>query len=193
MLTADFDYDLPEELIAQRPAAPGGSRLMVPAAAQPHRRVDELPELLRAGDLLVVNDTRVIPARLHARRLPGGGRLELLLTEKRGPRQWEALVKPGRRAKPGTRLELDDRLAAEVVSVTDDGRRRLETDRRRYQTVFARHPGAIAAPTAGWRWAPPWRGRSKASPRPTEQCRPATAGRRYSSTPPTASGRSTCC
>ncbi len=181
MLTADFDYHLPEELIAQRPAAPGGSRLMVPAAAQPHRRVDELPELLCAGDLLVVNDTRVIPARLHARRLPGGGRLELLLVEKRGPRQWEALVKPGRRAKPGTRLELDDRLAAEVVSVTDDGRRRLEfsgevephlerlghvplppyirrgdddTDRQRYQTVFARRPGAIAAPTAGLHFTP---------------------------------------
>ena len=102
MHLADFDYELPEELIAQRPASPGASRLLVPGSPVPHRRIADLPELLSPGDLLVVNDTRVIPARLQARRPPSGGRVELLLVEKHGPHDWDALVKPGRRARPGT-------------------------------------------------------------------------------------------
>ncbi len=178
MRTRDFDYELPESAIAQRPAERGSSRLLVTDAAGEarHRGVAELPGLLRAGDLLVVNDTRVIPARLYGRRLPGGGRVELLLVEKRGPREWEALGKPGRRLRPGTRLELADDLVAEVLSAGAGGMRRLElsreiepdlerighvplppyirraddaADQRTYQTVFARRPGAIAAPTAG--------------------------------------------
>lgn len=178
MLTADFDYHLPESAIAQRPAERGGSRLLVIGGAgeERHRAVAELPRILRPGDLLVVNDTRVIPARLFGRRRPGGGRLELLLAESIDSRSWDALVKPGRRAKPGTVIDFDGGLEAEVVGKGEDGRYRLRfsrevegdlersghvtlppyikrpddrADRADYQTVFARRPGAIAAPTAG--------------------------------------------
>ena len=140
-----------------------------------HRRVRDLPELLRPGDLLVINDTRVIPARLFGRR-PGGGRIEILLTTKAGDRDWDALVKPGRRARPGTVIHLDESLTAEVLDKEETGRHRLRfsepiephldrlghmplppyiqradeaEDHERYQTVWARNPGAIAAPTAG--------------------------------------------
>lgn len=189
MRTADFDYQLPAESIAQRPAPRGTSRLLVVGAegAARHRRVADLPELLRAGDLLVVNDTRVIPARLEGRRrLPTGelgGRVEILLLEKIGPRTWEALAKPGKRLRVGGEIELGDPdskdaapIAAEIVEVGEEGRRRLRfaeeiephldrlghvplppyihrpddaADRDTYQTVFARDPGAVAAPTAG--------------------------------------------
>ncbi len=181
MLTDDFDYDLPDEAIAQRPAPRGTSRLLVldEAGDGRHRRVSDLPRLLRAGDLLVVNETRVIPARLYARR-PTGGRVELLLVERHGPTEWDALVKPGRRARPGTRLSLDD-LEVEVLAKSEDGRHRVRfsepvephlerlghvplppyvkrdddpADRDDYQTIFARNPGAIAAPTAGLHFTP---------------------------------------
>ena len=174
MLTRDFDYELPEERIAQEPAPRGESRLLVLDAEGPerHRRVRDLPKLLRPGDLLVLNDTRVIPARLYGLR--GEGRMEVLLVEKLGDREWEALVRPGRRAKPGVVILFED-LSAEVVEKRED-RYRLRfsepvephldrlghiplppyihrpdkaSDRDRYQTVFARTPGAIAAPTAG--------------------------------------------
>lgn len=177
MLTSDFDYDLPEESIAQEPAPRGESRLLVLDAEGPdrHRRVRDLPGLLRAGDLLVLNDTRVIPARLFGvREGSGGGRMEILLIEKTGDREWEALVRPGRRARPGTVLRFEE-LTAEVVDKREDRYRlrfhepvepyleRLghvplppyirrpdrEADRERYQTVYARNPGAVAAPTAG--------------------------------------------
>ena len=177
MLTRDFDYELPPESIAQQPAPRGESRLLVldREGAERHRRVRDLPELLRPGDLLVLNNTRVIPARLFGRR-PGGGQIEILLTGKAGDREWDALVKPGRRAKPGTVIELDAGLTAEVIEKEESGRHRLRfsepvephldrlghvplppyiqrpddaADRERYQTVYARHPGAIAAPTAG--------------------------------------------
>ena len=109
MLTSDFDYHLPDEAIAQRPLPRGDSRLLVldGAGEERHRRVRDLPRLLRPGDLLVVNDTRVIPARLFARRRPGGGKVELLLVDKVGEREWDVLVKPGRKARPGTVLDLD--------------------------------------------------------------------------------------
>jgi S-adenosylmethionine:tRNA ribosyltransferase-isomerase len=181
VLTRDFDYELPEERIAQEPAPRGESRLLVLDAKGPERhcRVRDLPGLLRPGDLLVLNDTRVIPARLYGRR--GQGKMEVLLVEKLGGIEgveWEALVRPGRRAKPGTEI-LFEGLAAEVVDKRED-RYRLRfsepvephldrlghvplppyihrpehrpdeaADRDRYQTVFARIPGAIAAPTAG--------------------------------------------
>jgi S-adenosylmethionine:tRNA ribosyltransferase-isomerase len=180
---ADFDYELPAERIAQHALPRGESRLLVVDAAGParHRRVAELPSLLRAGDLLVVNDTRVIPARLFARRLPGGGEVELLLVERHGPTEWDCLARPGRKARPGTRLELSPDVGAEVIAKRDDGRHRLRfsqpiephldrlghvplppyitradeaADRERYQTVFARRPGAIAAPTAGLHFSP---------------------------------------
>ncbi len=177
MLTRDFDYHLPASSIAQEPAPRGESRLLVLDGTGPrrHARVRDLPRLLRPGDLLVVNDTRVIPARLFGRRA-GGGRMELLLVRRTGEREWEALVKPGKRARPGTAIELGPGLSAEVVDKDDEGRYRLRfsepvephlerlghvplppyihrpdapEDRERYQTVYARRPGAIAAPTAG--------------------------------------------
>lgn len=187
MLISDFDFDLPDAAIAQEAAPRGESRLLVLAAAGKarHRRIADLPELLRPGDLLVVNDTRVIPARLFARRETtadgGGGRVELLLVEKLDDCDWECLVRPGRKAQPGTRLVLDDALSAEVIARLGDGRRRVRfsapvephldalghvplppyikrpdaaADRERYQTVFAAQPGAIAAPTAGLHFTP---------------------------------------
>lgn len=191
MLVRDFDFELPEKAIAQHAAPRGESRLLVLDAEgdERHRRVRDLPALLRPSDLLVVNDTRVLPARLFGRRQPGasigarpaeaargGGRVELLLAERHGEREWDALLKPGRRAPPGTVIELSDELSAEVIARGEDGRFRLRfsapvephlerlghvplppyihradeaADRERYQTVYAREPGAIAAPTAG--------------------------------------------
>ncbi|HUO86370.1 MAG TPA: tRNA preQ1(34) S-adenosylmethionine ribosyltransferase-isomerase QueA [Thermoanaerobaculia bacterium] len=197
MLTADFDFELPEEAIAQRPVARGEARLLVldRPGADRHRRVHELPSLLRRGDLLVVNDTRVIPARLHGRRRPGGGGVEILLVERVGEREWDVLARPGRKARPGTVLDFGTGADGEPVSgemigreedggaTSDDhgdgdgdGRRRIRfahpiephlehlghvplppyikradeaADRATYQTVYARSPGAIAAPTAG--------------------------------------------
>jgi S-adenosylmethionine:tRNA ribosyltransferase-isomerase len=178
VLTRDFDYDLPPESIAQQPAPRGASRLLVLDREGPdrHRTVRDLPRLLQPGDLLVLNDTRVIPARLYGHRQGGTGTIEILLTEKANDRDWDALVKPGRRAKPGTVIAFDDGLTAEVIEKDPAGRHRLRfsepiephldrlghvplppyiqrpdeaEDRERYQTVYAKSPGAIAAPTAG--------------------------------------------
>jgi len=177
VLTRDFDYELPPERIAQHPAPRGASRLLVLDREGPerHRHVRDLPDLLHSGDLLVINDTRVIPARLFGRRA-GGGQIEILLTGKAEDREWDALVKPGRRARPGTVFTLDEGLTAEVIEKEETGRHRLRfsepiephlerlghmplppyiqredeaEDRERYQTVWAKNPGAIAAPTAG--------------------------------------------
>ncbi|HEV7503634.1 MAG TPA: tRNA preQ1(34) S-adenosylmethionine ribosyltransferase-isomerase QueA [Thermoanaerobaculia bacterium] len=178
MLTSDFDFELPAASIAQEAAPRGESRLLVldREGADRHAHVRDLPRLLRPGDLLVLNDTRVIPARLFGRRAGWTGKMELLLVESLGEREWDALVKPGRRAKPGTMIELEENLTAEVILKREDGRhllrfsepvephlerlghvplppyiRRPDTpeDRERYQTVYARNPGAVAAPTAG--------------------------------------------
>jgi S-adenosylmethionine:tRNA ribosyltransferase-isomerase len=180
VLTSDFDYDLPAASIAQEPAPRGESRLLVldRPAPERHSRVRDLPRLLRPGDLLVLNDTRVIQARLYGRST-GGGRMEVLLIERVAEREWEALVKPGRRARPGTVIEIAEGLAAEVVDKREEGsahryllrfsepiephlerlghiplppyihRPDTSEDRERYQTVYARSPGAVAAPTAG--------------------------------------------
>lgn len=182
MLVSDFDFELPADRIAQEPAPRGSSRLLALDAegAARYRRVSELPQLLRRGDLLVVNDTRVIPARLHGRR-PSGGAIELLLVERQDESTWDVLAKPGRAARPGMTVELDGGITAAVLASGEDGRRRvrfsepiephldrlghvplppyikrpdLAADRERYQTIFARQPGAIAAPTAGLHFTP---------------------------------------
>lgn len=174
MRTSDFDYHLPPEAIAQHPGTRGGSRLLVVGRTTAERRFGDLPDLLDAGDLLVVNDTRVIPARLRARRATGG-RVEILLVERAAPAEWWCLLRPGRRMGPGARLFLDGGPAARVEE-RGGGRFRLRfdeplhprleaigevplppyierpptpEDRDRYQTVYAKRPGAVAAPTAG--------------------------------------------
>ncbi|HSB09362.1 MAG TPA: tRNA preQ1(34) S-adenosylmethionine ribosyltransferase-isomerase QueA [Blastocatellia bacterium] len=197
MLVSDFDYDLPERLIAQEPAgARDRSRLLLVNRAT-GELVDsvfaDLPDHLRAGDLLVLNNTRVFPARLIGRRLRVtprgdtvlGGRVEVFLVSRIEPLVWETLVKPGRSLLPGARVEFArGKLTAEVIEWREGGRRivrfesagdfdqiinrigrtplppyikRDEEDRldaQRYQTVFARVRGAVAAPTAGLHFTP---------------------------------------
>ena len=177
--TSDFDYHLPPEAIAQHPGERGESRLLVLGRTTAERRFAELPDLLDPGDLLVVNDTRVIPARLRARR-PTGGRLEILLVERQESASWWCLLRPGRRLPPGAPLAVEGGPSARVEERAD-GRFRLtfeqpiepllkeigETplppyidrpveprDRERYQTVYAARPGAVAAPTAGLHFTP---------------------------------------
>ena len=190
MLVADFDFELPESLIAQEPRPRGASRLLlVDRAAKSWReaRVADLPGLLTPGDLLVVNDTRVFPARLVGRRDPSGGAVECLLLEQIDAAHWHALVHPGQKLKPGARMVFDDAarapgvvLRATVLERRYFGRRLIEIavegrstvdeaidalghtplppyihrpdtpeDRERYQTIFARVRGSVAAPTAG--------------------------------------------
>ncbi len=180
--TSLFDYDLPAALIAQHPPEQrGASRMMVVAAGRgeaEHRAFGELAELLLPGDCLVLNDTRVIPARLLGRK-DTGGQAEVFLLKQLGGDEWEALVRPARRMPPGTTVSFGEVLAATVlaepqrgktiVKLAYDGeleaalgkvgvtplppyiRREREDprDRHRYQTVYAAEPGAVAAPTAG--------------------------------------------
>jgi len=183
--TDELDYALPEELIAQRPAARrDASRLLVHRrdGAIEHRRFDELVDLLDAGDLVVVNSSRVLRARIAVRRPTGGGG-EVLLIEERADGLWEALVRPSRRTRPGMSLTAQEgELAIEPVEDLGGGRwlvrpsragagleRALELAGRlplppyirdpavpdeRYQTVYARLPGSAAAPTAGLHFTP---------------------------------------
>jgi S-adenosylmethionine:tRNA ribosyltransferase-isomerase len=203
---SDFDFDLPEELIAQHPPeSRGGSRLVVVDRAtkqSQHTTFDRLPSYLQRGDVLVVNDTRVFPARLLGHRVPSGGAVECLLvrrvgdgaldvgsSEERSSEVWEALMHPGQKLKPGSNVcfERDGvRLNGEVLERHFFGRRSIrlqspggepvadlierighvplppyikrddaEADRERYQTVFARASGSVAAPTAGLHFTEP--------------------------------------
>jgi S-adenosylmethionine:tRNA ribosyltransferase-isomerase len=171
----ELDYDLPAERIAQVPIEPrDAARLLVdqgPDVPPEHRHVRDLPTLLEAGDLLVVNDTRVRRARLHLRK-DSGGAVELLLLEPAADGDgWEALVRPSKKVQPGSVVRDDGGLAVEVADDLGDGRRRVRVlagdpdavgelplppyihttlqDAERYQTVYSRRPASAAAPTAG--------------------------------------------
>jgi S-adenosylmethionine:tRNA ribosyltransferase-isomerase len=184
MKTSDFDYHLPKELIAQTPMEPRDhSRLMVVSRADGsilHRRFYDLPNYLRHGDLLVFNDSRVFPARLHGTRTGTGGRIELLLLHRLSPGVWRALVRPGRRMRQGDAFEVaggGHTLRGEVLQVSADGSRTVRLsdegaldvvgvvplppyihkpleDAERYQTVYSRVMGSVAAPTAGLHFTP---------------------------------------
>lgn len=181
MKTSDFAYDLPEELIAQDPLADrASSRLMVldkHTGQITHRIFHDISEYLRPGDCLVLNDTKVIPARLIGEREETGGKVEVLLLKRGENNVWETLVKPGKKARPGTRLVFGGGLLrAEVVDIVEEGNRLIRfeydgifeeildqlgqmplppyithqlKDKNRYQTVYAKYEGSAAAPTAG--------------------------------------------
>ena len=194
MRTADFDFVLPPELIAQHPAPKRDqSRLLVlhrDGNRLEHRRFPDLLEFLRAGDVLVLNDSRVIPARLHGANARTAGKFEILLLEENGPNDWWVMLRPGKRARIGTQIIFSDAdgkpadIRATVMETNDEGHRRLHfsgtpdirreldrlgevplppyiqrfgrlpEDKERYQTVFARTDGSVAAPTAGLHFTP---------------------------------------
>jgi S-adenosylmethionine:tRNA ribosyltransferase-isomerase len=181
MQTSDFDYDLPESSIAQTPAEPrDSSRLLVlnrDTGTLEHRIFRDVGDYLRPGDLLVLNQTRVIPARIYARK-ETGGRVELLLLRRRDELTWEALV-GGKGLRVGKRVEVESGPQAEIVEILDGSERLIKfsepiepyfanvgnvplppyiheklEDPERYQTVYARKPGSAAAPTAGLHFTP---------------------------------------
>ena len=194
MRTADFDFGLPTELIAQHPAPKRDeSRLLVLHRGEnrvEHRRFPALLEFLRSDDVLVLNNSRVIPARLRGVNAKTGGKFEILLLEENAPNDWWVMLRPGKRARIGTQIIFCDADAkmgdvrATVVETNDEGQRRLQfsgtseirreldrlgevplppyilregklpEDNDRYQTVFARTDGSVAAPTAGLHFTP---------------------------------------
>ena len=181
MNVKDYDYDLPEELIAQDPLeARSSSRLMVldrQTGDVEHRHFTDILEYLHPGDCLVINNTKVIPARLFGVKEDTQAKIEVLLLKRKENDIWETLVKPGKKAKPGTKLVFGDGLlTAEVVDVVEEGNRLIQfhydgifeeildqlgqmplppyithqlKDKNRYQTVYAKYDGSAAAPTAG--------------------------------------------
>lgn len=182
MKTTDFDYHLPPERIAQEPVEPrDSSRLLVLNRASgeiEHTHFSQIATYLRPGDLLVANRSRVVPARIYGRKLPGGGKVELLLLEQIEPQRWKALV-GGKGLSVGRRIDVDGGLEAEVVEELEGSQRVLVfnkppeqaliavgkmplppyihaplRDPSRYQTVYARETGSVAAPTAGLHFTP---------------------------------------
>jgi S-adenosylmethionine:tRNA ribosyltransferase-isomerase len=188
MRTDDFQFKLPPELIAQHPAAKRDeSRLLVFSRNEnrvEHKRFPELVDFFRPGDVLVLNNSRVIPARLRGINSKTGGKFEILLVEENGPNDWWAMIRPGRNARPGTQIILNQQnnqtaISATVMEISPGGNRRLKfsgtanilheldhlgemplppyiqrdneeaADKERYQTIFAKPAGSVAAPTAG--------------------------------------------
>ena len=177
----DFDYELPEELIAQDPLEDrSSSRLMVldrETGEFEHKVFKDIIDYLNPGDCLVLNNTKVIPARLYGAKEGTNARIELLLLKRKENDVWETLVKPGKKAKPGTRIVFGDGLlVGEIIDIVDEGNRLIKfhyegifeeildklgqmplppyithelKDKNRYQTVYAKYDGSAAAPTAG--------------------------------------------
>jgi S-adenosylmethionine:tRNA ribosyltransferase-isomerase len=181
MKTSDFDYSLPPELIAQTPIEPRDhSRLLVldrGRGAIEHRHFYDIIEYLHGGDVMVFNDSRVIPARIKGKRAGSGGSVEILLLRRKEPGVWEALVKPARRLLQGAIVDIKPGVQAEIKEARDKGMRVVSftdesalinagevplppyiheplADPERYQTVYARVTGSVAAPTAGLHFTP---------------------------------------
>ena len=180
MKTSDFKYDLPQELIAQIPLDDrSSSRLLVVdkhTGERQHKIFRNIIDFINPGDCLVLNNTRVLPARLIGEKEKTGGKIEFLLLSRKGEKEWEIIVKPGKKAKPGHNFVFSDKLRAVVTDVKDDGNRIVEfecdgefysvldevgnmplphyitaelEDKERYQTVYSKELGSAAAPTAG--------------------------------------------